>query len=1205
MKSNDPPSLVRLRSLLHDATTAPEETVRDLARQRASLAPRGQLAHELAAVELRWLDSRPERAEPEFAAALQGARRECLAERVRALGTIPADAAVLFDLAEARAEALATRADSIVIECERAIAAGLPKIEPGAAVDEEVRERFAMLSAAIDDVSLEHQVWLLRCSGEVARALAERTRSKPVATCARRLLRAADDRELGRRMEQRLGPRGVAAIETANFGLLMVVLLAMLVEATVELEPWQVDALHWVDAGACLFFVADFLFEIVQHPRPFSWFWRNALTDLLPAVPAVLFLLPDNAVPDAAGYALGLRAVRLVRVTWAARYVQALRPLLRSARLLLFLVRGLDGLVARFSQLLNREFVFVPAAADVRRAVAEDDLRDALFASLRREHELAELLPTDARLALLRERVEAARLGAPGLGSLEGRRVAGAVSQRDVPIDEAVQFLWALRPQDVRRWLRPADVQSLDRVLRVLSAVPVRWLPIVRRLAVHPLAATPEERIVQLARRLAEWVESWHGRMLFFADLHGIVTGPQILDRVASAMVKASQRPAVRLILFGSLFSVLRAFLAGSCLDGVVVFLSKIVGLPLVILGGICLVFLTLGSWLKRLAGQASENYRLTSEANFLSQLERVKTRYEDDDLPFLVRRVFADDALAARTSAMLREQVRSARTGVPVDDDALPGAVRHECNRLALLYLHFLDGAPLHTSDVKTTEQLLANPALENLRTRFLRVSPRERKRLRKLRLDDGSLLTGPYLWFRFITESIAVESAKRIVGYNRFCVPLAEREHASPAQIAAMEAWLERRRDPRGGRTIGELPWAERSHSHPTTEFTALDFVGGDPERDRHIASLFGDEVLDVVRTDRRTMVREIFGTRPVHHLSKENRAFNPLRFYRRRLSHGRVLLAPLLLAWRFVRSVGWLIVRVRQIVREVFDPDLAMQRREIGSAPFAVALRKIHRMKSPGLLEAMSLRLRLDPCYAGAPGGWSAGAGFATEPEVERDLAFLHMRERQAARLRDEAAAVRRQVGELHAALAWMPSLGEVRDGDVRAAAELAVTCAWVADKDDARTLLHAERWRTEALPALIANEPPRSWSGRAFGAVRDLFVVHPVDRWIATHGRDLARTARGPLRAAYDRDRGDVRRVLDAWVELPAGGSPAEAAIRCLRDVHRDGLAVRRDLFALRAVQSMAVLDVRNYRDLVFQLGDYRGDGEDPLLGRALP
>ncbi len=246
----------------------------------------------------------------------------------------------------------------------------------------------------------------------------------------------------------------------------------------------------------------------------------------------------------------------------------------------------------------------------------------------------------------------------------------------------------------------------------------------------------------------------------------------------------------------------------------------------------------------------------------------------------------------------------------MPVADDGVSEAVRHEANRVVLLYLHFLDGAPLHASDVKTTEQLLANHSLENLRQHFLRCDTRDRKRLRKLKLDDGSLLSGPYLWFRFITESIAVEAAKRIAGYNRYCMPLAERAHAGQveldgdARLAAAAARSARRPH------AGERAVARGAGAYPTTEFTALDFVAADPERDRHLAALFGDDVLAVLRSDRRTMIREIFGTRPVHNLPKHERSFNPLRFYQRRLSHGRVLLAPLLLAWRFLRSIGWLV-------------------------------------------------------------------------------------------------------------------------------------------------------------------------------------------------------------------------------------------------------------------------------------------------------
>jgi hypothetical protein len=1201
--STDPPSLLHLRTLLHDATTQPAAAVEQLAAARTRVAADSPVAHELLAVELRWLQAQRESAEPALASEVAAARCQWLALRVRRLVAASAgDPAALFDLAEAQAAAAIAGDTATVRQCEEAITRSVPAAVAGEALDEEVAERFALLSTAIDEISIAHQVHLLRFSGEVARRLAVQTGSKACRRCGRRLLRAADDRELARRLEARVGRAGVSAIETTNFVLLLGVLAILLVETTIELSPTQATVLNWIDAVACSFFIADFLFELALHPSRLSWFCRNAVTDLLPAIPSVLFFFPGVEVSEVAESAVAVRVLRLMRVTWAARYVQSLRPLLRSARLLLFLVRGLDGLTARFAQILNREFVFVPAAADVKRAIVEEDQRDVLFAGLRREHELVTLLPASSRSEMLLRRARAARDAAEALGPGSGPRRAGAATPRDIPIDEAIEFLWALRAQDVGRWLRPSDVQSLDRVLRVLSALPVRWLPIIRRLAVHPLAASPEERIVQLGRRVAEWLEGWHGRMLFFADLHGIVTGPQILDRVASAMVKASQRPAVRLLFFGGLFLVFDLLIgAESCSK----FLSNIVALPLIVLGTLCLVFLTLGTWLKRLAGQASEAYRLTSEAQFISQLERIKPHYEREDLAFLARRVFGDGAAARQAETMLHTLVSSARTGVPIEDKDVPEYVRLESNRIALLYLHFLDGACLHISDVKTTEQLLANQALENLRVRFLRFGKRQRKQLRRLKLEAGSVFSGPYLWFSFITESIAVETAKRISGYNRYCVPLAEREVATPERLHAMHDWLARRRDPRGGRTLGDRRGQQIRFDFQTTEFTALDFLGGDAERDRHIASLFGAGVIEVVRLDRRTMVREIFGTRPVHNLPKHERSFNPLRFYQRRLSHGRVLLAPLLLGWRFLRWIGWLIARLRQIVREVFDPELAMQRREIGVAPYTVALRKIHRMKAPGLLEAISMRLHLDPVYAGAPAGWSSAEPFAAEPEVERDLLFLHLREREASELREAATLVRHHVAALHAAIGWLPPLGAAADGDARAAGELAATCAWIADKDDVRTLLHAERWRTEVMPILLAQGPKGTRWQRCWRFLRRRFVEHPVDRWLKRHGRGLPASARAPLRHAYERGRHGVRALIDAWVLLPDGASPAATAIECLRQAYRHGASTRRDLLALRAVQSMAVLDVRNYRDLVFQLGDYAADGEDSRLGSSLP
>jgi hypothetical protein len=46
-------------------------------------------------------------------------------------------------------------------------------------------------------------------------------------------------------------------------------------------------------------------------------------------------------------------------------------------------------------------------------------------------------------------------------------------------------------------------------------------------------------------------------------------------------------------------------------------------------------------------------------------------------------------------------------------------------------------------------------------------------------------------------------------------------------------------------------------------------------------------------------------------------------------------------------------------------------------------------------------------------------------------------------------------------------------------------------------------------------------------------------------------------------------------------------------------------VRRELVTLRAVQSLAALDVRNYRQLVYELGDYAADGDSPESACALP
>ena len=103
-----------------------------------------------------------------------------------------------------------------------------------------------------------------------------------------------------------------------------------------------------------------------------------------------------------------------------------------------------------------------------------------------------------------------------------------------------------------------------------------------------------------------------------------------------------------------------------------------------------------------------------------------------------------------------------------------------------------------------------------------------------------------------------------------------------------------------------------------------------------------------------------------------------------------------------------------------------------------------------------------------------------------------------------------------------------------------------------------------------------------------------------------GARVAADRRGAdrLRAAYEDDR-RVRRTIDALRSIGAGSDPLVAAVVRMEETFRQGAEVRREIVSLRAVQSLAVPDIRNYRELVFELGDYAADGEDAGFACRLP
>ena len=171
------------------------------------------------------------------------------------------------------------------------------------------------------------------------------------------------------------------------------------------------------------------------------------------------------------------------------------------------------------------------------------------------------------------------------------------------------------------------------------------------------------------------------------------------------------------------------------------------------------------------------------------------------------------------------------------------------------------------------------------------------------------------------------------------------------------------------------------------------------------------------------------------------------------------------------------------------------------------------------------------------------------------------------------------------------------------------ERAVTIAYITDRDGLRSLFQASSWLERELPSM--EDPATRLRGSILGscvlAIRRGFRPHPVRRLIDCRlaSRNVSRRGRRNLVTAYEQRVGATRLIVDAWLRLPEGVEPHERALELTSGFFRANGEVSRELVALRTVQTLSVLDVRNYRDLVFRLGRYAEDGEDPALSQALP
>ncbi|MEO0481757.1 MAG: hypothetical protein AAF196_20010 [Planctomycetota bacterium] len=1195
-----------LEELIDSIDRPAVESIADLAAFRERLTePGSELARDLDRAELEFLRRVPGRSESDAVEHAETAFREA---RLRGLIEAPLDeASALFDLAELSADFRFLEDQESAARAQAAIDERAQRIE---GVEDRLRfeasERYAILVTEEEDLDLDHRILRVEATRELVLVLAGRTKDRVLSKIARRLGRALNERRLQRRLEHVLTPRGAVYLENLSFVLLLLVFVTLGLQWIRGPERWLI----LVDGSICLYFIVEFFFKLSLVPGRRGWFIRNALTDLLPAIPAAILLM--SPLPDANAAQKGavlVRGARLVRIALIARYIRALRPLIAVFRLILFLIRGFDQLVRRFSSLLNRDFVFFERMVVRLPSTESIDPRTLAFRALRREHVMLSELEPEERAPLIVVRAKLVEEGLhekPVVGSARG--VANvSIDRRDIPVEHAIDALWRVEPDRLPLYLPRREILAVDRVVRILNAPIVRSLPVIRSVRSKRRFATPEQRVVDFGRRVALVLENVRERVLLVADMHGIVTGPQVLDRVATTMVNASKRPATRLLLFGGLFTIVRLLIGDAGVVGG--FLSKFVATPLVVLGSVCLFVLGLGRWLKSLAGEASDEFKMTSEAHFLGLSELQKRRDQDRDLDFLARRVFRWEMPAFEAVAGLSREIRGARTGeLPlangfVKHDGEAGdlaTMREELYRTALLYLHFLDGAPFHHNDVTTTQQLLANLSLQNIRNEHLEWGKKERKRLRRLAPNPGALLRGPHVWFHFVTESIAVETAKRVTDYNRNCLTLTRRAVATPEERVALANWIRRRRSLEAASRLAKTEPPSQKDVFRTTEFNALDFLTDDPLRDQHIEHLFGHGVLTLLKKDRERMIREIFGTRPLHELPRSKRTFNVYRFYTDRLSNGRVFLAPIYGLFLVVFGLRLTVERVVRSVREILSPDSVAQE-GAGRASFAVAMRKIFRMRGPIVREALMMRARFDPAYCGAPTYWSGHYHTDDDPEIEQDLEFLLIREREREEPRQIAAEVRQQVESLHRLVRekGLQVDGPYSDELDRRRGERAVTVAWVVDWCGVRSLVEGGRWFEVELDRMESKDcrlPARRFQ-RVFGFLKR-GRKHPVTEWLRRYhsGRRVSRRGRSNFIRAYH-DRGSAaRRIIDAWNAVPDDSTPMVEAEALRSRVWALRTDIGRELVALRTIQSLSVLDVRNYGEFVFRLGNYAADGE---------
>ena len=389
---------------------------------------------------------------------------------------------------------------------------------------------------------------------------------------------------------------------------------------------------------------------------------------------------------------------------------------------------------------------------------------------------------------------------------------------------------------------------------------------------------------------------------------------------------------------------------------------------------------------------------------------------------------------------------------------------------------------------------------------------------------------------------------------------------------------------------------------------EFTAMDFLAEDPRRDEEILGRYGDQVLELLRRDRRQNVRRAFRSFPLHRLPEAQRTINLFTLYETSMAGGRVLLLPFrLVAWA-VRGLAVVVARIARLVREILHPRVLGV---AGDPPdtYEAAVRKIHRMRKPAFMQSLWMRARFDVEYLGLPLP-SVPISVGSDSLLETDLDYIGATRAdrlQAERTRREQAERLAWIARLLDHLGWgfraLP--GELaRDfphlTDRAGEAIRALVTACIVDHDDIATL----GLSIEGLRLVIdhAADPANDLRRLPPGLPRPLVgrpqLWHPIRSRRRAPAEVIAlpcfprvdEARRRRILKAFRRH----RRVVGGWIKVLAsqGGDDPEETLRArLREV-----LLRTDLWSdqiivMRTIQTLTMLDVHHYCELVWSLGGY--------------